>query len=143
MKKHKTIFEDTLEATKWNAKLLKRCTHNLTKLLEKEHHTMMQPGSEFQTVETLDPLFQHHKLWPRMKAVMGLGVEYPLEEITKQTLIEDLKEMIQRGGHKSAQLTSNEESLIEIQKKFRTGGCYPSQRRASSNSTVQRSFRSG
>ena len=83
MKKHKIKFDDTPKSAKWNAKLLKRCNHNLIKLLEKEHHTMMQPGSKFRTVETLEPLFRHHKLWPMMKAIIESGVEYPLEEITK------------------------------------------------------------
>ena len=78
---------------------------------------MIDPGSEFRSVEYLEPLFKHHRLWKKMKKIMSSGVDYPLKEIESETLEQDLQQMIKRGNHKSAQLPTNEQSLEENYKK--------------------------
>ena len=112
IKRHKVKFENTKRAAEYNAKLLKHCKHNLTTLLKKEKGTMIQPGSEFRLASDIEPLFRHHKLWKKMKKIVEEGVDYPLEEVPNETIKQDLHEMIKRGNHQSAQIKSNEQSLL-------------------------------
>ena len=78
---------------------------------------MIEPESESRDAKTLEPLFKHHRLWKRMRAIIEKGVDYPLEDISNKTLKEDLRAMIQRGNYKSAQLQANETSLLKNYKK--------------------------
>ena len=55
---------------------------------------MVEPGLEFRSLEVLESLFRHHKLWKRMREIMSKGVSYPLETITKEALKGDLHEML-------------------------------------------------
>ena len=98
MNQHKLKFENTRRAAEYNAKILKQYKHDLTKIIRKEAGTMLDPGSEFREVEILEPLFKHHRLWSKMRNIMDKGVEYPLDEIQKEELQQDLQQMIARGN---------------------------------------------
>ena len=92
---------------------------------------MLEPDSEFRTNECIKPLFQEHKLWPKMKQIVQNGVTYHLEGITEEERKEDLERMIVRGNHKSASFPNNIKSLLEnYKKKLNMDGCYQSQWRA-------------
>ena len=61
-----------------------------------------------------------------MRAIIEKGVDYPLQDISNKTLKEDLRAMIQRGNHKSAQLHANETSLRKnYQKEVEHGWMLP------------------
>ena len=82
---HKYKFENSREAAKFNTKLLKKHKYDLEIALNKEKGTMLEPGSEFRTKDTIEPLFQNHELWPKMKEIVQQGITYHLESITKRS----------------------------------------------------------
>ena len=113
IKPHKYRFENTRDAAKHNTKLLKRHKYDLEIALGKENGTMLEPGSEFRTVKQIGSLFQKHKLWPKMQAIVDKGITYQLNSITEKERRADLKHMIARGNHKSASSPDNINSLLQ------------------------------
>ena len=39
---------------------------------------MLETGSEFRNVATLEPLWENHEHWQRMKEIVTTGLTYPL-----------------------------------------------------------------
>ena len=86
----------------------------------------MEPGSEFQSKETLHPLFCHHEYWERTSTLISKGVLYPLEDISTEAQKEDLLTRIERGNHKSASNEENEPTLVKNhEKKVNRGWMLP------------------
>lgn len=50
----------------------------------------------------LEPLFKFHPLWPRMKAILTEGVDFPLENLSRSKRNQDLKDALEFGNHKGA-----------------------------------------
>lgn len=62
----------------------------------------MSYGSEFRPAHILEPLFQLHPLWPRMKKILMEGVNFPLDNFPWNERKKDLKEALVFGNHKKA-----------------------------------------
>ena len=103
MKQQKFRFEDGRDAAKYNTKILKQCKYDFEIALQKEKGTMLEPGSEFREPHLLEPIFQHHEHWIKMKKFITEGVTYNLEEVSEEDRRRDLDHMIKRGNHKSAE----------------------------------------
>ena len=84
----------------------------MEKALEHEQGSMLDPGSEFRDIDTLQPLWHKHEHWEKMKEVIQDGLTYPLEPLDPNTQKEDLIHMMGRGNHKSAKTpTANAKTL--------------------------------
>ena len=110
---HKYKFENTRDAAKFNAAILKRNKYDFTKALQKEKGTMLEPGSEFRSRDILAPLLSQHEHWDKMEQIVTTGVTYPLEHLPEHIRKEDLHFMIDRGNHQSATSKENEASLLK------------------------------
>jgi hypothetical protein len=74
-------------------------------------HTVLSYGSEFKPSHIIAPLLQLHHHWPKIKDIIDKGMSYPLRDITEEERTADIKFMLARGNHKSAQLDSGEAAL--------------------------------
>ena len=125
MKRHKCKFDNNKQAAKMNGKWLKHYKWDLEFALTKQKGTMLETGSEFGDVATLEPLWEHHNHWHKMKEIVTTGLTYPLTDIPETERKEDLDFMIQRGNHKSAQTPEVPKPYkITTTQKSRMGGCY-------------------
>ena len=59
-------------------------------------------GSEFRTIEVLQPLLQKKNLWKAVSEILSKGAKYPLERINNSRRKSDLEESLRRGNHQSA-----------------------------------------
>ena len=64
---HKDKFENTGEAAKYNTSILKRHKYDFTVVLSRKIGTILGPGSEFRTKDTLTKMFSDHDHWDKMK----------------------------------------------------------------------------
>ena len=71
---HKYKFENTCDAAKYNTSILKRSKYDLTRALLKDKGTMLEPGSEFRSSKTLQPLLSKHENWDNMEQIITEGV---------------------------------------------------------------------
>lgn len=94
-------------AAKTNLEILQRYDMDLGKALEAQPFSTLTIGSEFRPTPVLEPLLQHHPLWPRMKSWLNHGIVYPLHELPEVARQEDLHAILARGNHKSATLNAD------------------------------------
>ena len=59
---HKYKFQNSRDAAKFNTKILKRHKYDFKHALKQEAGTMLEPGSEFRTHNTIEQLFQARQL---------------------------------------------------------------------------------
>ena len=64
---------------------------------------MLETGSEFIEVATLEPLWEHHKHWHKMKEIVTTGLTYPLTDLPETDRKGNMYHMIQHENHKLAQ----------------------------------------
>ena len=97
-------FENTKEAAKWNAEVLKAYENDFSLAIENQQNTVLQPGSEFQAIEKLKNLWKYRENWNHIEESITKGCVYPLkkEQSNEKVRLADLEAMIQRGNHKSA-----------------------------------------
>ena len=74
---------------------------------------MLEPGSEFRSQETLEPLLQDHEHWDTTSNIITSIVSYSLEDLPEHMRKEDLEFMIKRGNHKSATSQENESTFLK------------------------------
>ena len=110
---HKFQFTNTRDAAKFNTRILKRYKYDLVAAMKNEKGTMLEPGSEFRLVKTLEPLLKHHNNWQKFKKIITEGVDYNLEHLPEGTRRSDLLAQIERGDHKSASEPENEPTLLK------------------------------
>lgn len=73
---------------------------------------MLEPGSKLRSTIILEPLFNKHERWDKMKDIISIGVTYPLEDLPEAIYKENVKHTINRGNHKSAFSPENESKFI-------------------------------
>ena len=61
MKPHNIIFENTKEAAMKNIEILETCNNSYGDLLETQKDTILEPGSEFRSVDNICLLWHHHR----------------------------------------------------------------------------------
>ena len=96
-----------------DARWLNHYKWDLVKAIKNQVRTILDPGSEFRKEEVLKPLWENHEHWPRMRQMISLGVDYPLEEVSPTDQKSDLEHMIKRGNHKSVLENENAKTLLK------------------------------
>ena len=79
---------------------------------------MLSPGSEFRALSHLELILGNHEDWEIIKNQLENGITYPMSELPdEKTRRLDLKAMVERGNHKSAQTPEHIEALKKAYKK--------------------------
>ncbi len=103
---------------------MKKHKGSLQCALDANSNSPLGMGSEFRKIPTIEPLFWHHPIWPRMKKILTYGLHWPLENLPEDLRIADVHEAIEFGNHKGA--TKNPNLLTELAKKdMKYGYCIP------------------
>ena len=107
------LFENTKEAADTNAKLLEAVGFDIEKLISENAATTLGYGSEFRTVEQLRPLLGRHPHFTNLSKVLMSGMSYVFErELDQVTKLKELRTLLLRGNHKSAQEFPDRVSLL-------------------------------
>lgn len=103
-------FEMSTEAAEENANELKKMGYDLSRLIEENNKSTLHYGSEFRTVGELEPLLGQHPNFGRLVSVLSHRMPYVFtRELDPLTKLEEMRTLIERGNHKSAQ--SNPEQV--------------------------------
>ena len=78
-------FENTQEAAEANSKLLQECDNNFEVLTSKEPNTVITPGSEFQSIDTLEKIWKYHNNWQIIQKSITEGRSYSCAESPLET----------------------------------------------------------
>ena len=98
------IFEPGERAAAHNAELLRGFGYNLGRLIQAHSTTTLGFGSEFRTVMELRPLLGKHTHFEKLAELLTNGMDYIFSrEISESERKEEVKAMLIRGNHKSAQ----------------------------------------
>jgi hypothetical protein len=97
-------FSLTREAALKNFCILLRHQGDLGKAIQHQHTSPVGYGSEFRPVKILEPLLRLHPYWPKVKSLLTQGSIWPLHEISEEGWQEDVREALEFGNHKQAQL---------------------------------------
>jgi hypothetical protein len=95
------IFKRCPLAAAHNAKILELFNFDLNQAILHQHPSQISYGSEFRPSRVLEKLLQGHPFWPRLKLILDEGATFPLEDITDEARLIDLKFHQDRGNHKS------------------------------------------
>ena len=95
-------FEFTMDAATHNSNLLEQVGYNLGKFINNHPGSTISYGSELRPVEQLEPLLIHHPSYERFKLNHLNGIDYPVNDLSKEDRISMLDRSIERGNHKSA-----------------------------------------
>ena len=98
--KSKFKFEVTRSAAEHNINLLRRFNFNLMEALKYDNDSFTATGSEFRSIQILEPLLQHHPLWNRLKTHLLTGIRFPLTPLSTQARHRDLQDTLKFGNHK-------------------------------------------
>lgn len=101
-------FEFSTEAAQHNGNVLAEHNFDLASAVLEDPDSHLQFGAEFRDVPQLEPIFQGHPLWPRMKQVLQFGARFPLRPLDPETQRSDLEAAIEFGNHKSARENNSE-----------------------------------
>ena len=101
-------FEYTEEAAQFNVNILKRVNYNMCDAIQAERGSTMWYGSEYRPVAQLERLYRHHKDWQYFRTQLEKGATYPLRKIGPRRRIDNIRKMLQRGNHRSAEDNSDE-----------------------------------
>ena len=111
-RKHKFMFKNNREAAKFNTKLIKFSDYDLEKAIVKQKDSIITPGSEFRAISHIKNLLEHHEDWREIRSIITKGCDYQLEDnLDERTRISDLRAMLERGNHKSANCDENAPAL--------------------------------
>ena len=100
-------FENTRQASKHNARILKTFDYDYEMVLEKQKGTNIYYGSEFRYYKNLEKLLKYHNSWNKFKTFLSSGTDTVLSEVDNKILQNDCLENIKRGNHKSASKSKN------------------------------------
>ena len=110
MVKPKFRFDISKEAAEFNYNILKEYKFDLDKLLKHGNgNSATTYGSEFKSVQDLEPLLGNHPRWNKLANILQQGSNWTLEPIDEIVRQKDLEGALLRGNHKSAK--KNEEFL--------------------------------
>jgi hypothetical protein len=100
-----------LEAANKNFILLKRkFGGDLSEALLAQSDSPLGYGSEFKPIETLEPIFENHPSWRRMKRILMHGSKWPLQPLDEENRIKDVEDALNFGNHKGA---NKQQELLE------------------------------
>ena len=104
-------FEFNLEAANKNFILLKRkFGGDLSEALLAQSDSPLGYGSEFKPIKTLEPIFENHPSWRRMKSILTHGSKWPLQPLDEENRIKDVEDALKFGNHKGA---NKKQELLE------------------------------
>ncbi|WP_317201517.1 hypothetical protein [Janthinobacterium sp.] len=120
------FFDFTLsqQAADHNFEILKRENFELERLLLTDGLSPLMPGSEFRPVTLLEPIFDGHPFWPRLRRSLLIGATMDLEAITEDQRHRLLDEALSYGNHKSA-ATFSDQLLPSLEKEVKKGWHLP------------------
>ena len=95
-------FELSAEAAQHNIDILRNNNFDLHSIMLNDTNSPLHPGSEFRPVHLLDRLFKGHPRWSSVRKMLTLGAHFPLDPLTEETRLHDLKLAKSYGNHKSA-----------------------------------------
>jgi hypothetical protein len=78
----------------------------LQKIIHADLLSPLKPGSEWQPVPLLNPLFEDHELWPNVRDQFLNGSHWPLQPLDEGTRLSLVEAGITYSNHKSARLAS-------------------------------------
>lgn len=111
-------FEDNEEAAAKNDDVLRKYDYDFEKAVANEPNTILTPGSEFRHILNIEKIWQFRENLAEIRSILTEGVRYPLlKEQIEETRCDDLKQMVERGNHKSAKKQENFEVLQKLTKK--------------------------
>ena len=97
-------FEMSADAAEANAKVLENVGYDLSRLIEENVGSTLDYGSEFRTVGELETLLGQHPNFDTLATTLKYGMSYVFDrELDELTKSEELRTLVQRGNHKSAQ----------------------------------------
>lgn len=104
--------------------LMKKHGGSLKRALDANSNSPLGMGSEFRPIKSIEPLYQHHPIWPRTKKILTDGSHWPLEELPEEQRAADVEEAIEFGNHKGA---NNDPTLLHelVAKDIKYGYCIP------------------
>jgi len=105
-------FEFNLEAANKNFILLKcKFGGDLSEALLAQSDSPLGYGSEFKPIEMLEPIFESHPSWRRMKRILTHGSnKWPLQPLDKENRIKDVEDALNFGNHKGV---NKQQELLE------------------------------
>ena len=95
-------FELLTEAAAHNWSVLKNHDRSLSRALEAQGGSPLQPGSEFRDLSLLEPILGRHPLWPRFRSILDSGSDWALDPVSDESRLDSVTKNIGRGNHKSA-----------------------------------------
>jgi hypothetical protein len=95
-------FEFLEEAAKHNSEVLRKYNYDLSRALEAQKDSLLDPGKEFKPLDVLWQVFGLHPLWSRIEAILTHGSKWLLVEISKEEQVQGLKDALTFGNHKGA-----------------------------------------
>ena len=96
-------LEMTSAAADHNTSLLAHQKFNYRRFLKKLNNTILNPGSEFRSLDALTKLWQHRPNWKTIRNILKKGCKYPLGPDRDDTIrLEDVANQYDRGNHQSA-----------------------------------------
>ena len=97
------VFSLDKEAAERNMCVLNKYGKNLVRAIEAQSKSPLGYGSEFRSIKALEPLFDRHPNWPRMKSILKSGSDWPLDDLSPKMKLRDLREAKTFGNHKGAE----------------------------------------
>ena len=119
-KKPAFCFKMNIESAHKKFLFMKEHNISLTKALQDQSGSPLDFGSEFKPVSFLKTIFGKHQNWTKMEAILRRGSDWPMEELSTEDKLEDLKEALEFGNHKGAK--NNPKLLKKLVEKDITHG---------------------
>jgi len=91
-KPHLFLFTNDRSSAKFNTKIIKMQKYNFIKACEMQTCSILNPGTEFRSINNLHHLFAHHEDWEELNKQKN-----QIDEVTRR---QDLQATISRGNHK-------------------------------------------
>ena len=113
-------FSMTEEAAQHNFCVLSKYEKNLGRALEAQKQSPLGYGSEFRATSSLQLVFGCHPNWQRMKTVLEVGSDWPMDDLDSDGKSADVMEALEFGNHKGA--IENPELLKKLVSKDITHG---------------------
>jgi hypothetical protein len=85
------IFKKCKFAASHNARILERYNFDLERIIRSQHPSQISFGSEFRDSSILETLLIEHPLWPCLKNILNNGAAFPLESLSPESRLSDLK----------------------------------------------------
>ena len=127
LKKCDIKFENTEGAALENSELLRTHGFDFQKITDHQKDTILYPGAEFRSIDTLHKIWRMHRDWLTIKESINEGCTYPCKaQPSKEERLQDIETFISRGNHPSALSGENLEAVKKnYQKEVNKGWMIP------------------